>query len=203
MTRLATTRSSRARSACTVGNVVVDTVGDPRPLVLRHERDDAVDERRQLGVAEVHPQHAGLQPSGVEQVLDDQHQPVDLTVGEHDQLASLRLVERDVGGEQARGRQLGGRERRAQVVRDGPQRVPSAGRWPPPAARPRRCAPRSRRAAARRCRRASPRSPDTARKMISSASRSGSDTSSVCSGSVKKKFTSTKATIATECRYRR
>ena len=101
--------------------LVVDTVGDPRPLVLRHERDDAVDECRQIGLAEVHPQHAGLEPSGVEQVLDDQHEPVDLAVGEHDQLALLRRVERDIGGEQARGRQLGGRQWRSQVVRDGPQ----------------------------------------------------------------------------------
>ena len=66
-------------------------------------------------------QRADLQPAGVEQVADEPVQPVGLLVDGGERLGELLRRPVDVGVAQARDHRLDRRQRRAQVVRDGPQ----------------------------------------------------------------------------------
>ena len=98
-----------------------DGMDDPRPDVGRQRGDHTVTERREVEHADVDGQRAGLQPARIQEVLDDRDQPVDLAVGQLDQLAPLRFTERHILREQAGCRELRGGERCPQVVRHGPQ----------------------------------------------------------------------------------
>ena len=94
-----------------------------RRVALDRERHDLVEARR--------PQHGsdatGLQPGQVEQVVDEPLQPRGGLLQGADEGRAVGVVEVEVRGRQAVDRGADGRQRRAQVVRDGGQQRGAGG----------------------------------------------------------------------------